>query len=77
MTMRDWIERVCQLQNAVETRDRRLKEQEHTIESQLNIIRKLRAEIARHDANPANSESHENPASKTRQSRGQIRPEDS
>ena len=77
MTMRDWIERVCQLQNAVETRYRRLKEQEHTIESQLKIIRKLRAEIAQHDENSANSESRENAASKRRRNAGQIRPEDS
>ncbi len=77
MTMRDWIERVCELKNAVEARDRRLKEQEHTIESQLKIIRKLRAEIAQHDENSATSKSHENPASKPSRKTGQIRPEDS
>ena len=45
MTMRDWIERVCQLQNAVEYRDREIAEQKKTIASQLAIIERLRARV--------------------------------
>ena len=45
MTMRDWIERVCQLQNSVEYRDRVIADQKKTIASQLAIIERLRAKV--------------------------------
>ncbi len=49
MTMRDWIERVCQLQNSVEHRDRVIAEQKKTIASQLAIIERLRARVEKLD----------------------------
>jgi hypothetical protein len=58
MTMRDWIERVCQLQNSVEHRDRVIAEQKKTIASQLAIIERLRATVEKYDpaaTNPGNS----------------------
>ena len=61
MTMRDWIERVCQLQNAVEYRDRVIAEQKQTIASQLAIIERLRARVEKLEStastatNPGNS----------------------
>ena len=45
MTMRDWIERVCQLQNSVEYRDRVIADQKKTIASQLAMIERLRARV--------------------------------
>ncbi len=45
MTMRDWIERVCQLQNSVEHRDRVIADQKKTLASQLAIIVRLRASV--------------------------------
>ena len=58
MTMRDWVERVCQLQNSVEHRDRVIAEQKKTIASQLAIIKRLRATVENYDpaaTNPGNS----------------------
>lgn len=49
MTMRDWVERVCQLQNSVEHRERVIAEQKKTIASQLAIIERLRAVIEKYD----------------------------
>lgn len=54
MTMRDWIERVCQLQNSVEHRDRVIAEQKKTIASQLAIIKRLRAKVEKLDAGVQN-----------------------
>ena len=50
MTMRDWVERVCQLQNSVEHRDRVIAEQKKTIASQLAIIERLRATGENYDS---------------------------
>ena len=61
MTMRDWIERVCQLQNSVEHRDRVIAEQKKTIASQLAIIERLRTTVEKYEpyepaaTNPGNS----------------------
>ena len=71
MTMRDWIERVCQLQNSVEHRDRVIADQKKTIASQLAIIERLRATVEKYDpaataaTNPGNPGNPANPPSTT------------
>ncbi|MGB5038739.1 MAG: hypothetical protein WBQ66_19180 [Blastocatellia bacterium] len=54
MTMRHWIERVCQLQNTVEHRDRVIAKQRKTIASQLAIIERLRVRVEKIDPEPTN-----------------------
>lgn len=65
MTMRDWIERVCQPQNSVEHRDRVIAEQEKTIASQLAIIERLRAKVEKLESTATRPETTENPPSTT------------
>ena len=61
MTMRDWVERVCQLQNSVEHRDRVIAEQKKTIASQLAIIERLRATVENYDPAATNTGNSANP----------------
>ena len=63
MTMRDWIERVCQLQNSVEYRDRVIAEQKKTIASQLAIIQRLRASVEKLESTATTATSPETTAS--------------
>ena len=65
MTMRDWVERVCQLQNSVEYRDRVSAEQKKTIASQLAIIQRLRAKIEKLEATATNPKNSADPPSAT------------
>lgn len=68
MTMRDWIERVCQLQNSVEYRDRVIADQKKTIASQLAIIQRLRASVEKLESTATTATRHEttaNPPSTT------------
>ena len=61
LPMRDWIERVCQLQNTDEHRDRVIAEQKKTIARQLAIIERLRTTVEKYEkyepaaTNPGNS----------------------
>ena len=65
MTMRDWIERVCQLQNSVEHRDRVIADQKKTIASQLAIIEHLRARVEKLESTATRPETTANPPSTT------------
>ena len=62
MTMRDWIERVCQLQSSVEHRDRVIAEQKKTIASQLAIIERLRARVEKLESTATTATSPETTA---------------
>jgi hypothetical protein len=64
-SVRDWIERVCQLQNTVEHRDRVIAEQKKTIASQLAIIERLRATVENCDPAATNPGNSANPPSTT------------
>jgi uncharacterized coiled-coil protein SlyX len=65
MTMSDWVERVCQLKNTIEHRDRVIADQKKTIASQLAIIERLRARVEKLDAKAPNHETHAPPSQPT------------
>ena len=55
MTTRDWLVRVSELSQAVESRDRVIAEQRRTIDRLRKLLDEERAKIARMKADPANS----------------------
>jgi hypothetical protein len=54
--MRDWVERVCQVQNGLGHRDHVIADQRKAIANQLEFIARLRAMVESIDASAPNSE---------------------
>lgn len=61
MTTRDWLVRVSELRQALESRDRTIAEQARTIARLRTIADELRAKVAQLEATPKNPEIPQTP----------------